>query len=126
MIWCTLTGLKYNIILQALKKLNIVSDAKVYKHLPPVNVNDSILGINRKIRRDKKTIPLSTIDHIPTLEKFLKPAVDLEFRLELSDSAHSDDEPITQKSLANDNFHRLYDVYRRYLNPMRHHQSKQP
>lgn len=111
-------------ILQALKKLNIVSDTKVYKHLPPVNVNDSILGINQKIRKDKKTIALATTDYIPTLEKFLKPAADLEFRLELNDSIDNDEECMTRKTLANDNFHQLYDVYRRYLDPTRHHQFK--
>lgn len=113
--------------MQALKKLNIVSDTNVFKHLPPVNVNDSILGINRKkIRKDKRTVSLSTVDHIPTLEKFLKPSVDLDYRLELSDSDFSDDESVTLQSLSNDNFKRLYDSYRRYFNPNRHSLMKHP
>lgn len=106
-----------------MKKLNVVSDAKVYKNLPPVNVNDSILGVNRQIRKDKKPIASSTVDPNPTLDMFLKPSVDLEYRLELSDS-NSDDELMTPQSICKDNFQRLYDTYRQYFDPMKYRKSK--
>lgn len=104
---------------QALKKLNIVSDKKVYKHLPPVNVNDSVLEVNRLIRKDKQPmfIGSSANDAEPTLQKYLKAAPQLEFRLELNDLEEIRDENLDRKQLANNNFQQLHDIYRKYLDP---------
>lgn len=104
---------------QALKKLNIESDKKVYKHLPPVNVNDSVLEVNRLTRKDKRitSIGLSSIDAEPTLQKYLKPSTPLEHRLELNDLEEIRDENLDRNQLANDNFQYFYEVYRKYLDP---------
>lgn len=106
-------------LFQALKKLNIESDTKIYKHLPPINVNESALAIQQKVRKDKKINALSTADVVPKLDKYLRPLEKLEFRIELSDFDDSDDESLTRTSLANENFLRLYDTYRQYLDPLK-------
>lgn len=103
-----------------MKKLNIESDKKVYKHLPPVNVNDSVLEVNRVSRRDKKITSSgvhSSIDTEPTLQKYLKPSKPLEHHLELNDLDEIFDENLDRQKLANDNFQQFYEVYRKYLDP---------
>lgn len=103
---------------QALKKLNIESDKKVYKHLPPVNVNDSVLEVNRYTRKDKRAPAIGlSIDAEPTLQKYLKPSTPLEYRLELNDLEEICDENLDRNQLANDNFQQFYEVYRKYLDP---------
>lgn len=89
--------------------------------MPPVNVNDSVLEVNRLTRKDKRptSIGLSSIDAEPTLHKYLKPAQPLEYRLELDDLEEIYDENLDRNRLANDNFQQFHAVYRKYLDPMR-------
>lgn len=101
-----------------MKKLNIESDKKVYKRLPPVNVNDSQLEVTRLPRRDKKSASTgvhSSLDTEPTLQHYLKPSTPLEHRLELEDWEEIFDENFDRQQLANDNFQRVYEGYRKYL-----------
>lgn len=107
-------------MLQAVKKLNIDSDKRVYKHLPPVNVNDSVLEVNRFARRDKKATSVrvhSSTDAGPTLQQYLKPSKPLEYQLKLDDLDEICDENLDRQRLANDNFQQFYEVYRKYLDP---------
>lgn len=108
--------------MQALKKLNIESDKNVYKHLPPINVNDSVLEVNRFKRKDKRatsSIGLSSFDVEPKLQKYLKPSEPLEFQLELTGLEEIVDENLDRNQLANDNFQQFYENYRQYLDPSR-------
>lgn len=84
-----------------------------------MNVNDSVLEINRFSRRDRKatSVGLSSIDAEPTLLKYLKPSTPLAYQLKLNGLEEIHDENLDRKQLAHDNFQRLSSIYRKYLDP---------
>lgn len=84
-----------------------------------MNVNDSVLEINRFARRGKTatSMGLSSLDAEPILQNYLRPSSPLEYRLESTSLEEIRDENLDRNRLANDNFQQFYQVYRKYLDP---------
>lgn len=89
-----------------MKKLNVVSNKTVYKGLPPVNVNDSVLEIVPKPRKLKMNREL-TVDPEPILKDYLKPSKPLEYQIPIDELEFKGEQRTTMKELANDNFRNL-------------------
>lgn len=98
-----------------MKKLNIPAEKVLYKHLPPVNVNDSVLEVrfNPRTARVKKEFAPSK-HPMPNLTDYLKPMKQLSHQLTQDDLDISDDERLVC-NLANNNFRNTYESYQKHF-----------
>lgn len=111
-----------------MKKLNIPNGRNVYKQLAPVNVNDSVLGLdshNQRKRTKPRKSTASNVDPEPVLTDYLRPASPLTYTIEAKKEPNPkniDSEPSSQKSLndfANECFLNLRETYDEMLKPLR-------
>lgn len=101
-----------------MKQLNFGVGKKLYKHLPPVNVNDSVLDVHAKPRKTKKKEFVSAKDPIPNLTDYLQPMPRMEHRLTLEEMGMSDDEPSTydqHRYVADSDFRNTYEKFQEYF-----------
>lgn len=113
----------FSFLSQVLKKLNFQSDKTVYKHLVPINVNDSVLDIKLTNRKSKHDFALAK-DPEPVLSHYLKPMVLLEHRLTLDSDSDEDEK---RYRVPTDHYQHMYQFYEQYLCPTGSksiHQSK--
>lgn len=106
---------------QAVKKLNFVSNKSIYKHLVPVNVNDSVLEVKPKSKSRRSKLPAKGHgkDPEPELKDYLEPTERLQHRIDFDD-IESDEEhklPTNRIIKARTEYLRLYDFYEKYLCP---------
>lgn len=100
-----------------MKKLNIVTNKPIFKQLPPINVNDSVLEVTTKPRKFKMNKEnCSTADPEPVLQNFLKPSAPLKYEIpmDLDDDFKYERSP-TMKKLANSCFRNLREEFSPYM-----------
>lgn len=107
-------------ILQVLKKLNFPSDQAVYKHLIPINVNDSMLEVKQRPRHIRRKAIAH--DPEPQLADYLRPIKPIEHQLTLA-ADDDDDNDIREYAATrrkiNCNYYRdTYKFYEQYLCPI--------
>lgn len=109
--------------IQALKRLNFVSHRPVYKHLVPINVNDSVLEVKSRAagarRSSSRREQTSNKDPEPNLCDYLTPSEPLKLTHQVTwadiDSGDEYDEKTIRTQNFNDNYIRLYQFYDKYL-----------
>lgn len=104
--------------------LNVHPEKTVYKHLVPVNVNDSVLDVKPSpVRRQakSKTYVQMSKDPEPILNRYLQPTPRLVHHLTLDDVDDDDDIGSNNRASINkraDNqFKRMHEFYAQYLSP---------
>lgn len=109
--------------IQTLKRLNFVSHRPVYKHLVPINVNDSVLEVKSRTagarRPSSRREQTSNKDPEPNLCDYLTPSEPLKLTHKVTwadiDSGDEYDGKKLRTQNFNDNYIRLYQFYEKYL-----------
>lgn len=97
-------------------KLNFASEVNIFKALPPVNVNDSLIQkFKNKSTNAKKRAP-ETVDHEPSLEDYLVPLGNIEYELKINNSNLIEGDYNAKHVIVN-NFQNIYGLYRQFFDP---------
>lgn len=107
-------GMVIQLSFQVLNKLNFPTDQNLYKHLIPINVNDSALDVQTKKHYRKKKNAATSTEPEPYLVDYLRPIKPIEHRLSL------DNDEIDARTLRKpdrNNYRNTYEFYQRHLCP---------